>query len=411
MSNGSPTPPQAAKVQANLTSMQQFNDYVYDTGAVNKVTNAFLLLSEQDKSDPGVGIGLNVLESAFRAIGSLGGPAGTFAASFLSGMLSWWATPANTPSNLNTTFSDLLTRLEHTKIAVDAALAGYYQTVANNWNTQFTYNGQTVALSDFATVTFPVESDPVFEEMATAAIFALDQSIWTTVMNANYVITNWKFYDDIRGTPPDYLVIPGDQNSPPVSWDQSFLSQHPAYYNTWNWQHFPSGGRCNDPYDGWLITQYNIGTAGAATCWNDGSMSSAACAYLFIDSADGVVINANGLFRRATVFSNLGIPQVTQECAGSPPSLATLSMGYLRAMKEGKTVGTLILGEGREAVEKRVIDKAHRDPIFAFDLAVRPRQTLEEFLGVRIPEVVAVNVIVESGRNYGLVVPMPPRTS
>ena len=126
-------------------------------------------------------------------------------------------------------------------------------------------------------------------------------------------------------------------------------------------------------------------------------MSSAACAYLSIDSANGVVINSNGLFARATVFNNLGIPQVTKWCAGSPPSLARLSMGYLRAMKEGKTLGNLILREGREAVEKRVIDKAHQDPIFAFDLAVRPRQTLEKFLGVRIPDVVAMNIIVETG--------------
>ena len=76
-----------AKVQANLVSMQKFNDFVYDTAAVNKVTNAYLLLSEQDNSDPGVTIGLNLLESAFRAIGSFAGPAGTFAASFLSGLL------------------------------------------------------------------------------------------------------------------------------------------------------------------------------------------------------------------------------------------------------------------------------------------------------------------------------------
>ena len=129
MANGSPTPPQVAKVQANLVSMQKFNDFVYDTAAVNKVTNAYLLLSEQDNSDPGVTIGLNLLESAFRAIGSFAGPAGTFAASFLSGLLSWWATPANTPPSLNTTFSGLLTRLENTKIAVDATLADDHQNV------------------------------------------------------------------------------------------------------------------------------------------------------------------------------------------------------------------------------------------------------------------------------------------
>ena len=190
MSNGGPSPAQIQQVQSNLQNMQAFNDYVYDTGASAKVLNAYLLLSEQDSSDPGLAIGLNILEGAFWAVGSEFGPAGNFAASFLSGMLSWWAT--NAPPSLNTTFSGMLTRLEATKVQVDQTLAGYYKDVAGNWTTQFTYNGRTAALSDFATVTFPPETHPNFETMATAAIFAMDQWIWQTVLKANFVVTLWE---------------------------------------------------------------------------------------------------------------------------------------------------------------------------------------------------------------------------
>ena len=39
----------------------------------------------------------------------------------------------------------------------------------------------------------------------------------------------------------------------------------------------------------------------------------------------------------------------------------------------------------------------------------RPRQTLEAFLGVHIPELVSVSVILEDPHTFGLVVPMPHR--
>jgi len=82
-----------------------------------------------------------------------------------------------------------------------------------------------------------------------------------------------------------------------------------------------------------------------------------------------------------------------------------LSVEYVRAIKQGNTLGLLVQREGREQVEKRVIEKAQSDPIFAWDLTRRTRETLEKFLDVKIPDVVAVDVIVESPRSFALVIP------
>lgn len=376
----------------NLQRMQAFNDYIYPH--VNtKVLNAYLLLSQQDNSDPGLTVGLNVFEGLFWALGSELGPIGNFLASFLSGMVSWWAT--ETPPSLNTTFASLLTRLENTSTAVDAQLATYIQNVAANWNVQFTYNGQTQTLSNLANITVPAEKDTDFFVLANAAIFALDQQVWQTVLNANFVVTLWEL-------PNGDTILPGTQNQPPVQWVESFLASNPAYYCTWSW-HNSSG--CGD-HNGWDIQQYNLGT-GAGT-FTDGSMSSDACAYLFIDSVDGVVINRNGLFSRKTVFTDLGIQQTTYQVpsGGGGYVKDKLSPSYLRAMKEGRTLGLLIQREGREQVERRIIEKAQQDSVFANDLALRPRQTLQKFLDVAIPEVVSVSVIVETSRTFALVVPM-----
>ena len=388
MSNGTPTPAQIQQVQRNLRNLQAFNDYVYNQGQ-SKVLNAYLLMSEHDDNDPGLIIGLNILEGAFWAIGGSLGPIGNFAASFLSGMVSWWAT--STPPSLNTTFASLLTRLQATSLALDQQLAQYYQDVAGNWNTQFTYNGKTTKLADLATITFPAETDPQFETLAAAALFALDQTVWKTVMVANFVITHWQ---------PDN-VMAGTQSEPPVSWNKMFIGKNPAYYNTWSW-HDKAG--CGDTA-GWTIMEHNIGTG--AGPFNDGSLSDDACKYLFIDSADGVVINANALYPRATVFTGLGIRQATYyvQPGGGGTVADSLSPDYLRAMKAGKTLGKLVEKEGRDAIQQRVIEKAQTDPVFARDIAVRTRQTLEDFLGVKIPEVVSVSVVVETPRTFAVVVP------
>lgn len=203
------------------------------------------------------------------------------------------------------------------------------------------------------------------------------------------------------------MVIPGDTNPPdpnvpPVMWDDHYIANNPAYYHTWTWH--PSSG-CGST-TGWALNSYNLGTGGIWTYSStDGSISADACHHLFIDASDGHVINPNGLFPRATVFNNLGIKHETYTQGGVNHEGA-LSRAYLRAMKTGQTLGLLIEREGREAVERRVIEKAQQDPAFAIDLYYRPRQTIEKFLGIRIPEVVSVNVILETPRIFGLVIPV-----
>jgi hypothetical protein len=389
MSSSSPTPQQIATVKTNLHNMQHFNDYACDTAAL-VIPNAYNLLS-QPKSDPGLAIGLDILSAAFSAIGSEGGPIGSFVATFLSGMVATWA--SNTPPNLTGQFASYTSRLAQAKIAVDEQLAGYKESIQTNWNTQFTFNGKTTTLSDLSTETFPSEGDTKFEDMASQAVLGIQQGLWKQLLATNFVITHWEQGQNITS---------GTQNAPPVAWVQGFYAAHPAYYETWDW-HNSTG--CGDQ-NGWQMHQYNLGTgAGFAS---DGSISPAACQYLFKDSTPGTIINPHGLFERATVFNNLGINQVTHIVTpGAALAAPKLSTGYLRAMKEGQTLGQLINQEGRASVEARIVKKAQQDSIFANDLTCRPRQTLEEFLGVKIPDVVSLGILVENPRTFGLVVPMP----
>lgn len=288
----SPTPQQIAQVQANLKNLQSLNDYIYNQGAGSRISNAYLLMSEPPPGDSGLAVGLSIMGGALVAVTAELGPIGALVGSFLSGMLAEWAKLP--PVELNTTFASLELRLQHTSLAMDAQFATYYQDVAGNWDVNFPYQGQSQPLSHLASVTIPAETDPAFEKLAQAGIFAMDQEIWRSALQAKYFITAFYYTDG-----PAWIPWGDDPNVRPVAAYEAFLKDRPGYYCTMEW--FNPDPRNVDP--GWAVQPFNLGTGGY------GGLNADASRYLFIDSADGVVTNPDGLFPRATVFTGLGIPK------------------------------------------------------------------------------------------------------
>lgn len=84
-----------------------------------------------------------------------------------------------------------------------------------------------------------------------------------------------------------------------------FYGAHPSYWNNWVYYHSTNRkGEDNSYYEQW---DNSIGTSAGA--FTDGHLNDAACKYLFIDSYDNVVINADGLFHRNFVFT--GMPKIS----------------------------------------------------------------------------------------------------
>jgi SCP-2 sterol transfer family protein len=405
-SNG-PTPDQIKKVQTNLTNMQAFNDHVYSFGQA-KYLNAYFLLSEHDDNDLGLAIGLNIIEGAFWAAGSVAGPAGSFLASFLSGMVAYWMT--DTPPSLNTAFAQNVLRFQATTEQVDANLATYFQDVPGNWDQSFSYNGKTQAVSDLATFDFPTETDEGWKPLMDATLLGVDQTLWNNLLVAGFVITFW--YDGGDGTwnGSDLFTEYREKDIPPTDWVRGFYKQHPAYYEDLAWYSGDPKNCCASP-PCWAVGENNLGTGVGPLGFTDGSISDDAANYLFIDSTPGAIINPNGLFKREDVFKTLGIKTVTYYVQNNPgPPMAgaraaNISLEYVRAIKPGQTLGQLLAREGRAQIEQRILEQAKNDPVFHHDLRKRPRMTLEKFLGVKIPEVITLNVWQEFPWSFGLVLP------
>jgi hypothetical protein len=286
-------------VKTNLKNIQAFNDYIYANGQAY-FTNCFLLLTSTDNSDPGLSVGLNLLEGSFAALGDVYGPLGVFAATFMCGEVESWA--ETTPPNLNSVFASMLIRYQQSSFTFDSQVANYISDPASFWTKTFNWSGKSCQLGDLATISFPDETNPSFFPMAKACLTGLDQSVWKEVLKMKCVITWWAWIPDGQVSPqPKWIKSDTDM----VSWDKNFISKNPAYYATWIWHQ--DTGRMDK--DWWYTYWYNLGFGTSA--FNDGSISNDACKYLFIDSADGVVINANGLMPRKVVFENWGIKTAT----------------------------------------------------------------------------------------------------
>ena len=303
-----PTPDQIAKVQSNINNIISYNRDVL-TNANIKLDNAYTLLNQQNNNDKGMQTAINFIGGCFWAIGGFFGPAGSIAANVLAGLVTTYAT--NTPPNLAGNFSNLSLRIENTINQINADLADYYKDPAANWDktfsgsftTPFETKSASGKLSDLATIDFPTQDDPDYYTMLNKCIFAFDQNIWATLLNA-CVIT---FYDEDRNP---MCNLPYDTNAT----DNNWLPHNKAFYHTW--QYFDDKDCYGNRNQYYIKHEYNLGYG--ASMFSTNSINDTACDYLFINYSSDIA-NDKGLFQRDFVFTKLGIPTATQHIHNNPP--------------------------------------------------------------------------------------------
>ena len=292
-----PTDLEILTVKTNIRNIINFNNQLYVNGNT-KILNAYFLLTLTDDKDLGLEICCNLLKGSFIALGGETGIAGAIVANFVCGILDKYTT--ETPVSLNQAFSSLITRFQATSEQLTQDLEIYYGDPVGHWNDVFnstvtnafgTYQ-LNCTFSDLATIDFPPETDSLFMNYMLKCQYALDQQIWYTLL-PNFVIT--KFLPSTDYPCSLYSEQKMEQNA------ASFYGVHKSYWNNWIYVH--QTNRKGDDTSYYAEYQNSIGNnAGAFT---DGHLNDAACDYLFIDSYDNVIINADGLFHRNFVFNNM----------------------------------------------------------------------------------------------------------
>lgn len=280
------------KVQKNLANLQDFNDYVYNSGNAY-IANCYLLLGQKDDSDPGLLVGVSLLEGCMGAIFSCMGPVGAFSSCFLDSIISGWA--QSSPPDLMQTCANMVMRFDKSHIQLDQDIAYYIQNTEANWDKTFTWNNTTITLGQLATIDFPMKGSTDFYDLARVALSGLDKSVWSNTLKIR--CKNSGIQTNLNC---GCVQVKGDTDI--YEWNKEFIQNNPQYYNTWRWH--SDSGMFDKNY--WYVYPSCLTFMGA-TAEKRMLIPTGACAYLFIDSADGYVINPNGLFYRSYVFDMQGM--------------------------------------------------------------------------------------------------------
>lgn len=304
-----PTTQNIAKVKTNLSNMQRFNDLLY-TYSITKCANAFLLLSKNDNSDPGMNVGINLLCGAIIGIGGEFSILGCVAANYLCGLISEFS--ETKPPSLLLQYTAYTTRIQATSIQADEIMARDYTDPVSNWNTVKTgtfnspWGDKTLgcSLGQVAAIDFPAETDPLFDQLMAKVIFSFDQSIWWDLLNRNFQINGWNTGYKLPTIIQASNVPKGDTGMDNVC--NSFIVASPSHWDMWTYYHSTDKKGRDTSY--YILYDYSLGAVPDGR--KDKPISNEAAAYLFIDTIPGTIINANGLFNRYFVFNDFGLKKI-----------------------------------------------------------------------------------------------------
>jgi len=389
----SPTKEQIAIVRNNLSTLVEVNLEI-KPDVMEKIQNAYLLFTIPDESDPGMSIVLSMMEGAFKAIGEeLGGEAGGKVAGFLAGMLSDWITKV--PNDMNRQFASYYERYQETSRVFTAQLDRINQrlnpenndqgTIDAAWNTKFTYNGQTVAVSDLASAVLPKIRSEKYDDLADSLIHSHNQAIWKQLLKQNFYVPYYTWYH--KGQMP---------GPPPWGWVEYRLEYYKYCYYVF-YKYYDGAWSSDKNFYVYIVNEYVI-------CRKDTVayhyLNDACCDYLFKDSSPGKIINPKGLFTRKEVVDFLGIQHVEtvpyiDQIGVRLETSPHFSPGEFRP---------LVKPQGRELLEIQVTEKAQEDAVFAAKLAKDPKSALKEYFDVTLPENVSLTVVLEDDQNIGMII-------
>lgn len=210
------------------------------------------------------------------------------AAILMADLASAWYTIA--PADPGDHVADDAVQLRIFSANLHLQLASCAEHVANDLEQEFSYNDQHITLSDLAYHRLPAEGSNEFMLLTNRLLLAFDRALWRHLLQEHAMIAVWET--------PEPLVHGRDKNQPPTGWAQSFYNDNPDYYINWRWED-------HNNTSGWHINAQSI-------CRRAGLLAGQplppdVCRYLFTDSTPGTIIQPEGLFTRAEVFTEMEI--------------------------------------------------------------------------------------------------------
>ncbi|NBR68274.1 MAG: hypothetical protein EBT79_13560 [Actinobacteria bacterium] len=130
------------------------------------------------------------------------------------------------------------------------------------------------------------------------------------------------------------------------------------------------------------------------------------CDWLMQDDGCGTVLNPDALTTRHDVFYNWPMEgNLTDHPEGRTGAPKVLPPVTQESRDRAKEWHRLFAKVPRHELEADIVQKAVDDPVFMAELVKNPRAAIESRTGLKIPDEVKLEVIVERPGNYKLVIP------
>jgi len=300
-----PTTEQIAQVKTNLANLISLNQSLLEGGNM-RIENAFTLLSMNDTKDPGLQVGVNMMDSAFLIAGDEVPVLGTVAATFATSVLASYSD--SQPESLLGTTSSLLDRFQLTNYQFNSNLEMFHSNPEEYWDV--VYSGTAVdafgsypvsgSLSDLVGVNIPGPNDEGYQEIVNVLVYGTDQMVWSTLLQDMVIVNYGAMKMMVSGLDKEYGDDSEEQKQAAVD---NFYETKPAGYN-YGLQYV--GGKK-------AYYEFNCSFIGRE---ESDYLTTQACNYLFNNLYEDVP-NPNatqntytkGLLQRQFVFNDLGITQ------------------------------------------------------------------------------------------------------
>ncbi|MGW0548320.1 hypothetical protein [Streptomyces altiplanensis] len=412
-----PTDAQVAWAKNNIGNemdwLNHLHDYMQD--AINE---CYERVTEDPTYDPGEEFCANVIDDALWGIGGVPFPGNAFFSAAVANI--FWGYVTDTPPNLRGVAADVWARFSESFLQAETDLAAILEDIPGNWGRTWT-NPATGEVAPVWTMASPELSVPDAKSLAFQTMTTNTVTLSKVVLAKILLPQRWFVLIDPKGlfvengdtSPSDYIESMITSNLNPDYWD--------AFYITW----MPDTGTVYSE-TGITLCENFIGT-GTDDYYFAGQAPADLCNWLFQDDGYGRITNPNGLATRHDVFCNWGLqnslPQAAPNCSpygaqaamnGSPvtkngpqPTRKMSAAPDLAAEhRKAARWHALFARTDRQAIERRVIERARQDPTFLRSLVRKPRETIEAFLELDIPVGVEFEVIQETPNRFRMVLPL-----
>ncbi|MGW3046035.1 hypothetical protein ACWC9T_39935 [Kitasatospora sp. NPDC001159] len=396
-----PTAAQQAAAKANVSNQMDWLNHIHDY-LQDVIEEVYSMVSEDPSYDPGQEFVANLIDDMLWGIGGVTFPGNAFFSAAVANL--FWGYYTDPPPSLKGVIGDVWDRFDKSFLQALDDLAEIYGDIPGNWSRTWT-NPATGEVATVWTMASPEYAVPdsksvAFQTMTDDAVAAYKVALAKALLPLRWFVL----------LDPEGLFVKNGDTSPSV-YIENMLSQNwstfEAYYFTW----FADTGTICDE-QGITICENFLGT-GSTDPYFAGQAPADLCDWLFQDDGYGRTTNPEGLATRHDVFCNWGLqnslPAAAPNCnaLGSQAPANDVAVADLAAeWRKAKQWHALFQHTDRQAIERRLIERAQADPTFLRALVKEPRATIEAFLQMQIPAGVEFEVIQETPGRFRMVLPL-----